>query len=231
MLLTTKPAAGSRPKAAGKFPLRRFRMSPNKPTTMEVITSTESTAETSPPDPFAPENLRLSQAFTETVGVKKLLTTIPVRKPNPQDFVRVREGSEYRENFPIIELKDEREEYIVTASLVPELAGEYVTKTLHLAINRQGTLFFWPVRLPSPDGKDNNWWRSGREAADLAMKDWVRVKANMNLGAYDIFKADSVISKPEWPEIGFWDLIKIAFRDHLVDRIDHPVIKRLRGQS
>jgi hypothetical protein len=205
-------------------------MNPNKPA-MEVITSTEPTAETSPPDPFAPENLRLSQSFTETVGVKKLLTTIPVRKPNPQDFVRVREGSEYRENFPIIELKDEREEYIVTASLVPELAGEYVTKTLYLAINRQGTLFFWPVRLPSPDGKDMNWWRSGREAADLAMKDWVRVKANMNLGAYDIFKAEKVISKPEWPTLGYSELIKIAFRDHLVDRIDHPVIQRLRGQS
>jgi hypothetical protein len=35
---------------------------------------------------------------------------------------------------------------------------------------------------------------------------------------------------PEWPQLGFWELIKIAFRDHLVDRIDHPVIKRLRGQ-
>jgi hypothetical protein len=40
------------------------------------------------------------------------------------------------------------------AALVPELAGEFVSKTLHLAINRQGTPFFWPVRLPSPDGKD-----------------------------------------------------------------------------
>jgi hypothetical protein len=87
------------------------------------------------------------------------------------------------------------------------------------------------VRLPSPDGKDLDWWRSGREAAELAMKDWVRVKANMNLGAYDIFKPESVISKPEWPKIGFWDLIRIAFRDHLITTIDHPVIKRLRGQS
>ena len=117
--------------------------------------------------------------------------------------MRVHPGPEYRENFPIIELKDEREEYIVTASLVPELIGEFVIKTLYLAINRQGTLFFWPVRLPSPDGKDMDWWRSGREAAELAMKDWVRVKANMNLGAYDIFKAESVISEPEWPDIGF----------------------------
>jgi hypothetical protein len=183
------------------------------------------------PDPFDPSNLRLSQSFTETVGVKKVLATVPVRKPGPQDFVRVHPSPDYRDNFPIIELKDEREEYIVTAGLVPELAGEFVIKTLFTAINRQGTLFFWPVRLPSPDGKDLDWWRSGREGAELAMRDWVRVKANMNLGAYDIFKAESVIQEPEWPKLGFWDLIKIAFRDHLITTVDHPVIKRLRGQS
>ena len=188
------------------------------------------TTSTTQLDAFDPANLRLSQSFTETVGVKKLLTTVPVRKPGLQDFVRVHPSREYREDFPIIELKDEREEYIVTAALVPELAGEFVTKTLYLAINRQGTPFFWPVRLPSPDGKDMNWWRSAREAAALATRDWVRVKPNMNLGAYEIFRAESAMSEPEWPELGFWDLIKIAFRDHLVDRIDHPVIKRLRGQ-
>ena len=183
------------------------------------------------PDPFNPTNLRLSQSFVETAGVKKLLTTVPVRKPSPQDFVRVHPDPAYRENFPIFELKDEREEYIVVAELVPALVGEFVTKTLFTAINRQGTVFFWPVRLPSPDGKNLDWWRSSREAAELAMKSWIRVRANMNLGAYDIFQAESVISDPEWPQLGFWELIKIAFRDHLVDRIDHPVIKRLRGQT
>ena len=117
----------------------------------------------------------------------------------------------------------------MTAGLVPELASEFVTKTLYTAVNRQGTLFFWPVRLPPPDGKQMEWWRSAREAAELAMSGWVRVKANMNLGAYDIYKAESTISDPEWPEEGFWDLIRLAFRDHLITTIDHPVIKRLRG--
>src|SRR5262249_48809928 len=142
-------------------------------------------------DPFAPENLRLSQSFSETMAVRKVLTTVPVRKPNAQDFVRVHPSPEFREDFPIIELKDEREEYIVTRNLVPELMSDIVSKTLFTAINRQGTLFFWPVRLPGLDGKDLDWWRSGREAAELAMTSWVRVKANMSLGAYDIFKAES----------------------------------------
>ena len=204
-------------------------MTKTDPNTMpDMQPTTEQQAST--PDPFNPTNLRLSQSFVETAGVKKLLTTIPVRKPGPQEFVRVHPSPDYRENFPIIELKDEREEYIVTASLVPELIGEFVIKTLYLAINRQGTLSFWSVRLPGPDGKDMNWWKSGREAAALAMKDWVRVKANMNLGAYDTFKAANVVSEPDWPTLGYWELIKIAFRDHLIDRIDHPVIKRLRGQ-
>jgi hypothetical protein len=204
-------------------------MTKTDPNTMpDMQPPTEQQAST--PDPFDPTNLRLSQSFVETAGVKKLLTTVPVRKPSPQDFVRVHPDSAYRENFPIIELKDEREEYIVVADLVPAQVGEFVTKTLFTAINRQGTVFFWPVRLPSPDGKNLDWWRSGREAAELAMKSWIRVRANMNLGAYDIFQAESVIADPEWPQLGFWELIKIAFRDHLVDRIDHPVIKRLRGQ-
>jgi hypothetical protein len=75
-----------------------------------------------------------------------------------------------------------------------------------------------------------DWWRSLRGAAEVATKSWVRVKANMNLGAYDIFQAENTLSDPEWPELDFWDLIKIAFRDHLIDRIDHPVIDRLRGK-
>ena len=195
-----------------------------KPEKRELI------AERQTPDPFDPANLRLSQAFVETAGVKKPLTTVPVRKPSPQDFVRVHPDPGFRENFAIIELKDEREEYIVMTDLVSALNSELVPKTLFTAINRQGTVFLWPVRLPSPDGKDLDWWRSAREAAELAMKSWVRVRANMNLGAYDTFQAESVIAEPEWPQLGFWDLIKIAFRDRLVDRIDHPVIKRLRGQ-
>lgn len=198
----------------------------NKPT-LQAVPPTDTTTDPLL-DPFDPANLRLSQAFVETAGVKKLLTTVPVRKPSAQDFVRVHPGPDYRDNFPIIELKDEREEYIVVNGLVPELTGEFVTKTLFTAVNRQGTLFFWPVRLPSPDSRQLEWWRSGREAAELAMRDWIRVKANMNLGAYEIFKAESVMSEPQWPELGFWELIKLAFRDHLIDTLDHPVIKRLR---
>jgi hypothetical protein len=185
--------------------------------------------ETSIPDPFTPENLRLSQSFTETVAVKKLLTTIPVRKPSRQTFFRVHPDPQYRDVFPIIDLKDDREEYIVVRHLVPELIGEIVQKQLCLAITRQNTVFFLPLRLPGPDGKDMEWWRSLREHAVRAQTDWIRVVPNRDQGAYEALQAAGNLGEPEWPKLSFWELIKIAFKEYLITSLDHPVVKRLRG--
>jgi hypothetical protein len=198
-------------------------------TKLQAIDPAINTENTGAADPFDLDNLRLSQSFTETASVRKLLKTVPVHKPNPQDFVRVHPSPDYRMSAPVIELKDEREEYIVIKELVPELVGEFVSKTLFTAINRQGVTFLWPVRLPDPEGREMEWWRSMREAADLAMTQWVRVKANKHLGAYEMFVAESVMTEPVWPEVSFQGLIKLAFRDRLITELDHPVIKRLRG--
>ena len=54
-----------------------------------------------PPDPFDLTNFRLDQSFVESAGVKKLLTTVPVHKPNPQDYIRVHPSPEYRRNHRI----------------------------------------------------------------------------------------------------------------------------------
>jgi hypothetical protein len=138
-----------------------------KPTSLQAIDPPPSPENTETSDPFNLENLRLDQSFVETASVRKLLRTIPVHKPNPQDFVRCHASPDYRMNAPVIELKDEREEYVITKELVPELVGEFINKTLFTAINRQGVIFLWPVRLPDPEGESMEWWRSNREAAEV----------------------------------------------------------------
>ena len=181
------------------------------------------------PDPFDLASLRLNPSFLETAGVKKLLTTVPARRPSPQDFVRVHPSPEYRENFAMIDLKDEREDYIVRPEIMSQLAGEVVFKTIYTAINRQGVVFLWPVRLPAPDDRKSEWLRSAREGAELAMTEWVRLKANMNLGAYEITVAESVMADPVWPDLSYQELVRIGYRDRMVTAVDHPVVRRLRG--
>ena len=178
------------------------------------------------PDPFDLASLRLNPSFLETSGVK---TTVPARRPGRQDFVRVRPEPEYRENFAMIDLKDDREDYLVRPEILPELTGEVVYKTIFTAINRQGVVFLWPVRLPAPDDRKSAWPRSLREAAEMAMKKWLRVRANMSLGAYEMSIAAGEMAEPVWPELSFQELVRIAYRDRMITSLDHPVVKRLRG--
>ena len=102
--------------------------------------------------------------------------------------------------------------------------------TLYTAITRQKVLFIWPVRLPSEERRQMDWHRSMAEAAEKAMSDWVRVRSNLQLGAYEIDLAVGNLGEPEWPDLAFSDILKIAFRDRLIDSADHLLIKRLRGE-
>ncbi len=198
-----------------------------------VDTAPQTETPANKPDLFDLKNLQLDQSFAETIGVKKLLTTIPARKPNDQDWVRVHPDQAYRNNFAMIELRDERELYLVTHAMAAELANECAPYTLFTAINRQGVVRIWPVRLPGLDGKTNEWWQSAREAAELAMSTWTRLKANMSLGAYEMFTAEATIAEPAWPDPmpSFQELLRIAFGARLIDSVDHPLVKRLRGLS
>ena len=180
-------------------------------------------------DPYDLTKLRVNQDFLESTSVKKLLTTVPVRKPNAQDFVRVHPSPQYREVLALLELKEDRDIYIVNLNAVPELQGECFIATLFTAISRTGVLFMWPVRVPAVDGRTNDWHSSAATAAQHAMTRWVRVKANMSLRAYEIFEAESAIPDPIWPELSFEVIYRIAFKDRLITSPDHPVIKRLRG--
>lgn len=180
--------------------------------------------------PFDPSLLRLSQNFVGATGVKKLVTTIPVRKPNKQDFVRVHPDPNYRLETMILELKEEGESYLVASHLWPELIAELIPLALLTAINRQQVLFIWPVRLPCEDGKPNSWHTSALDAARRAENRWIRVGSNMNLGAYEVFLASGDLPDPEWPAINFTTILKTAFKGKEIEDLDHPVLRRLRGE-
>ncbi|HOW74053.1 MAG TPA: hypothetical protein PKY77_25900 [Phycisphaerae bacterium] len=175
--------------------------------------------------------LRLSQDFASNVGVKRALLTVPVRKPDRQSFVRVHPDPTYRLQTAVLELKEDREVYLVDPALWNELPGEFVPVELFTAISRQGVLFLWPVRLPAEDGRQLEWHRSAAEAAEMAIRFWIKVVANMALGAYEVFQATGNLPEPEWPEKSFGELLQIAFKGRFITDMDHVVLRRLRGDQ
>jgi hypothetical protein len=182
------------------------------------------------PDPFDPATLRMSQDFAALADVKPILATVPVRKPNRQDFVRVHPSEDYQLTTALLELKEERETYLVAPDLRHELFGELVPVMIFTAINRQGVVFLWRCRLPDETGRTNPWHESALEAAERAKSKWTRVQADMSLGAYRIYEAHGDLPEPEWPQESLRDLLSIAFKGRYIDDLDHAVLKRLRGE-
>ena len=174
--------------------------------------------------------LRLSQNFAAAIGVKKALLTVPVRKPTRQEFVRVHPDPAFRTQIALIELRDEGEVYAVEQGLCAELPGEVIPKVLLTTITKQGVVLLWPIRLPGEDGRLDAWNRSALDAADLATKKWVKVVSDRALGAYNVFEATGNLSDPEWPEVSFEELVRVAFKGRVISTLDHPVLRRLRGE-
>jgi hypothetical protein len=177
------------------------------------------------------DDLRLPQNFGGLAGVKKAHLTIPVRKPRPQSFVRVRHDETPDLETPLLTLKEDREEvFLVDPQLWPELQAEIVPHVLAVAIDRQNNLFVWPLKVPAQDGRSNTWHVSALQAAAYAKKHWIRVSANMGQGAYDTYEAMGHLPDPEWPALTTREILRIAFKDKYITSLDHPVLRRLRGE-
>lgn len=175
------------------------------------------------------EALRLRQDFAANLGVRKLLVQVPVTKPRRGWFVRARPGAEWRERVAMIVLKEEGESYVVHPSLAADLPDDVTYFTLATAINRHGTVFLWPLREPNRSG--DSWADSAFAACARAETHWLRLNANMRASAYDVFEATGKLLEPEWPEESFEQLFRLAFRDRVIESIDYPVIRQLKGAA
>lgn len=178
---------------------------------------------------FDIENLRLSQDYTNHFGVKRKITNVSLRKPRKDEFFRVHDQIEWQFQTFMLELKSEGENYILspsTAHILPDLAKPV---TLFSAIDRQGNFFIIPLPIPISDGRRNSWHESLHIVVLAAQKNWVRCAANIANGGYDLYVAENIYEEPNWPEVGFAELLEIACRNRLIKDDQHPVIKQMLG--
>lgn len=184
-----------------------------------------------PPNPFDPKSLRLDSDYAKGLGVRKVVTVIPNRKPHKSEWFRVRAGAEWRLETAVLELEKgvERATYLVAAHLWPELGDEIVPALLVCCTNRTGDLFLWRIKLPGVDGRVNTWTESAVQAMKLAETDWCRMFADMDNGFYQLRTSSAGWPEPTWPELTFPEILKIAFRDRMIDTVDHPILTELRG--
>ena len=187
---------------------------------------------TLPPPPARPEldlkSLALSQDFSSMASVKKAILKVPINKPDAQTWFWVNPDPDWQMILPVIDLKEDREHYIVPPAMRDELLGEWVPKLLVGVITKQGTVMLWPIRMPGSDGKIDTWNESALEIVRSYAGRWIRLQSNRESKSYDVIQPIGEIPPPEWPADPK-ALLQIAFRGRIITSADHPIVKQLRG--
>jgi hypothetical protein len=93
-----------------------------------------------------------------------------------------------------------------------------------------GIIFLWPITVPGSSGRSPNAWHTSavklKQQAELK---WVKRVVNEKAGNYEAFLALGEIAEPEWPELSFKEILKLALKDRYITSRDHPVLQKKDG--
>lgn len=186
----------------------------------------------SPPNPFDLEALRAVPDLD--IDVEKILTTVPVRRPNKNEFFRVHNDADYVIDGYVLEHESEMDRTMFwVAPNVRAALVEHLRKVrLFTCIDKRSNVFLWPAKLPTVDGSAaaRSWYLSGLRAAEEAKRVWVKITGNRSLGAYNISVARGELGAPQWPDHTFQELIELAFHDKVIDSMGHAVVREINGE-
>lgn len=110
-------------------------MSEDKPQQTFPELATEKEAASPTPTGLDISALRLPQNFGSMIGVKKVLTTVPVRKPTRQEFVRVHHAESWQLQTAVLEVKEDREHFLIA----PPFGQRYQVRSPQNCCSRQST--------------------------------------------------------------------------------------------
>jgi hypothetical protein len=151
----------------------------------------------------------------DLIVTKTVLLHCAARRPRPTEWIRAHPTLEM--TVYGIEDRENGDNYIVMPipGLLQLLDAIVRPKKLVPCINRQGTLFVWPVKLPK--AKSNPWIDTEQLCLDAARAGWVRVQSNRDSGGYEIAQPIDPIPPPVWPEgKEMPDYLRLAYGRHKV---------------
>ena len=193
---------------------------------------TDPIGESEPLNPF--DTKRLRSASLENIAVEKIALTVPVRRPGRNEFFRVHPDPDMAVDWFVLERDDEmdREVYWVTEEFRTDLLEELKPVRVFACINKRGTEFLWPARLPGADNRlGRRWHESALEIAEHAKRLWVKMQGKRDLGAYEMYRAKGDLGDPQWTGKTLDEMLQLAFKgDLLISSIDHPVLRELAGE-
>jgi hypothetical protein len=136
-------------------------------------------------------------------------------------------------NFYFLLQIEGRDPYLVTPKIAGQKKEEDTIRPVLIVryVTMAGEEGLWALKLNPPDGKSNNWNKSALNILELAESGWVRM---VNAGKHYRYQPSKKTLKevpPKFTDRTFKDLIDIAFKDRIVNSLDHEIWDVLENGS
>jgi hypothetical protein len=191
-------------------------------------------------NPAAAGSLAIDQSHLEeyVANTEASSSVVEVRRPPKGTFFTVPEEVgkpwQHRAFYFLLELEG-RDPFVVAEAVAkakrdeedtirPVLLARYVTMA--------GDEGLWPLKLDRPDGKSNAWNVSALNILELAAGGrWVRIVSMRKHYRHQLSRKKFDEVPPKFSERSLRELVDIAFKGRVVDRLDHEIWDALENGS
>ena len=174
------------------------------------------------------EQFRISQNYQEMCDIQQEVITVAIKKPSKRQFFWICPDPKMYFEAAIYEDDINNELYVVAPQLLEALQGEWKLRILVPYLIKGGHPGLWPIGQADENGYLNPWTASALQIVANHSATWLRLQSVRAKSSYDIIKPINPIEDPEWA----WsqeELLEKAFNGKVIESLDHPVIKELRG--
>jgi hypothetical protein len=171
-------------------------------------------------------------------GVETLQTALTVQRiSEARDFVRLHPDEAYWSGelcFVNVPIKGQKHDtlHLIEEEIAMRHLPSALVKRFRLALAAKPFDVFFLCHVPSQN-IDNSWVASNLMACLQAKDHWVMASSRKAEGAecykVDFARDEDAFAKPNWPTQSLSELIGVTFAGRMIDRDDHPGLRRLIG--
>jgi len=209
-----------------------------EPTTTNPEPATEANVSVPKPSGFSLEKFKVKRA-PMIAGVDPLQASLTVMKiADAEDLVRLHPDEENYWSVPLclvsVPIKGTKKEnlHLIDEDIALAHLPSKRIKRFRLALASKPFDVFFLCEIPVVN-LDNKFNETALEGCERAKTTWVQVVSRKDQGHddYQIIPAKDpkAFPEPKWPPQSLEELIRVTFKDRMIDCDDHPGLLRLIG--
>ena len=156
----------------------------------------------------------------------RVLRPVSCRRPRCGEWFRVRPGDDWISETAIFRDAKRRTRYLVSQFIWDDLRDRISRTTIRVCQSWSGETFLWAIPHITQMGMHGRWAESADDIAGMAEDKWCMLAPVVSAERFAVWEAEEPGVLPAWSARPLWQLIVFAFRDRVIESVDHPALRR-----